>query len=370
VTLTFDPKVLDSIPDQDLWDIYESIRDGAKTPAESLGFDEAALISIERMALGYYRANRFGAAAVIYGFILRLSQSRSSAWRGLGACAQAMREFELASKAFKQALETAPDDAITKVFLGECLCQLGERDEGLKLLSAVVDGAAKGGKGVKDTAVAPYVTRARAIIQAKGGVPNRIVLKRAGQSLVQEVDALFSHIDFTEPPLEFDDNREIMWDDIKRNPQLMKMIGDLKAAVNEGRLTLAEVGGFTDNELDGAYAVACKYAEMGQVAPAMQITGYLIFIDPYKARYYQLVGICMQRLGQYATADHYYGMASAMAPDDPMTKIYRGEAKIMSGKKDDGLGLVRDGLALAQSDPAAHKALIDRAKVLIKQFSS
>lgn len=360
----FDPESLESIPDQDLMDIWESIKGGATTPGETFGFDEAALVSIERMALGYYRATRYGAAALIYSFLLRLNSKRASAWRGIGACAQAMREFDIASKAFQMAVDNAPEDPISKVFLGECLCQLGRPDEGVALLEKVV------AAGAKDAIQHPYITRARAIIGAKGGIPTRVVLKRAGRELVQESDALFEHMRFDLAPLEFDENREIEWDDIKKNPKLMGLIGDLKKAVAEGRLTLAEVGGFTDNELDGAYAVACKYAEMGQIIQAVQITGYLIFIDPYKARYYQLIGICMQRLNQHEAAEQYYSMAASMDPTNPMTKIYRGEAKIMCGKVDDGLKLVREGLELAIEERVENKDLIDRANVLIKQFSA
>lgn len=356
---------LENVPDKDLMEIWESIaKEGAKSPAESYGFDEAALISVERMALGYYQATRYGGAASIYGFLLKLDSSRASAWRGLGACAQAMKEFDMAAQSFRQAAEAAPGDLITQVFLGECLCQLGQRDEGLDLLRKAVK------QGAKDQTESPYVARARAIITADGGVPPKVVLKREGQKLIQETEAIYQHIDLENPPLEFDDGTEIQWEDIKRNPELMKVISDLKDAVAEGRLTLAEVGGFTDNELDGAYAVACKYAEMGQVIQAMQITGYLIFIDPYKARYYQLVGICMQRMEQYDAADQYYGMAASMEPDDPMTRIYRGEAKIMSGNVDEGIRWVREGSELAQKDAGKHQDLIDRANVLIKQFSA
>ena len=45
---------------------------------------------------------------------------------------------------------------------------------------------------------------------------------------------------------------------------------ELKELINDGRLTWAQVGGFTKNEMDGAYACAAKYAEMGQVMEALQ----------------------------------------------------------------------------------------------------
>ena len=36
---------------------------------------------------------------------------------------------------------------------------------------------------------------------------------------------------------------------------------------------------------------AAKYAEMGQVLEAIQISGYLMFLNPYEAKYYQLASL-------------------------------------------------------------------------------
>ena len=152
--------------------------------------------------------------------------------------------------------------------------------------------------------------------------------------------------------------------------KLMENIRELTQAVKEGRLTLAEVGGFSQKELDGAYACACKYAELGQVAQAVQIAGYLIFLNPHDARCYQLVGICMQRLGQYEGADHFYRMAATLDADNAMTAVYRGEAKIMAGQVDEGVGIVKAGLDLAEKEPTQNRELIHRAHALIQQFSA
>src|SRR5688572_21801833 len=94
-----DPDIA-SIPDQDFQVIWDAIKDGAQTPAEAVGFDEPSLIALEQMALGYYRATRYGAAAMIYGFILRMDSRRYGAWRGLGACAMVLREYDKARVCF------------------------------------------------------------------------------------------------------------------------------------------------------------------------------------------------------------------------------------------------------------------------------
>ncbi len=372
------PEDLERYTDEDLWDIYTSIKEGATSPGDTFGFDEAALNSIERMALGYYRAQQYGMAAPIYQFLLSMSPKRASAWRGLGACAQSMKVFALAVECYKHAIADGDSaDPIAKVFMGEALCQLGDIDEGLAVLNDVI---AKH----KNQAFGAYVLRAEAIVRAKGGIPNPIVLRREGQALAQAAATEDGAVSLNQDQLnevlqavvsdsagpEYDESRDVTWNDMQKNPKLMKTLQDLKGAVLEGRVTLAEVGGFTDDELDGAYACACKYAEMDQFTQAIQISGYLIFIDPHKARYYQLVGIAMQRMGQFKEADRYYGIAAALDASDPMTSVYRGESIIMTGNIDAGLQHVHSGLELAQADPVAHQALIDRANVLIQQFGN
>ena len=360
----FDPADLDKIRDDDLLDIWQSIQEGAKTPAEAYGFDEPAMVSVERAAHGYYTAQKFAVAGTLYGFLLRMDSKRSTAWRGLGACAHAIKQYELAVNAFRGAVECAPNDGVAQIFLGEALCQIGEKEEGLAVLNAVLQWEST------PPQLHPYLKRAQTIVEQGGGMPNRSVLQREGMAVVQAATQAQAQEGDAEPePLEYDEDRDIEWSDMQKNPELMAVLKDVQKAVSEGRLTLAEVGGFTDNELDGAYAVCCKYVEMGQVVQAMQIVGYLIFIDPYKSRYYQLTGICMQRLQQYEGADHFYRMALSLDKNDPMSMVYQGECKILSGELDSGLEIIKEAVVLAQDDPVEHHDILERAQALIKQFS-
>ncbi len=349
--------LIEKIPKQDLEDILAAIRAGAKPPAEAVGFGPPALNAIEQTALGYYRARRFDEAAVLYGFILRLDAGRGSAWRGLGACSQAMRGLGAAAECYRHALEVDPKDVVSKVFLGEVLCQLGEKGAGLKLLEEVAAGA------VKSPAVVPYVARAKAIVRAKGGVPPRLVLMREGKRVFDQATGALAGEGFR-----YDPDKPLTTGDIVANPAMKPFLSELTQVLAGGQITLARVGGFTAKELHGAYAVACRYAELGQVLEAMQIAGFLMFLDSHDARYPQLIGICLQRMKQYGPADHMYSIALALDDASPMTLVYRGEAKIMAGEVDAGLAFVRQGIEAAGAKPE-HKALVDRGKVLLKQFA-
>jgi tetratricopeptide (TPR) repeat protein len=356
-TLEVDLSVFADMPEEDLEEILTRVHEGAETPAELLGFDETAINAIENIALGFYRSRLWARAALIFGFALRLDPNRVSCWRGLGACAQVQKEYVVAKRCYESALERQPNDLISRVLLGECLCLGGQIDDGLKLLKGAIQ------IGSDDPAVAPYVTRARAIASAGGGIPPPLVLKQSGQALITEAAGLVEA-----QGVELDPSRELIAEDIRNNPKLADGLDDLAKAMTEGRISLAEVGGFTENELDGAYAVACKYTEMGQIAESMQIAGYLIFIDPYKSRYYQLAAICMQRLKLFDAADHFYGLALAISPEDARSLVYRGEARIMMGRMDEGLDFVRRGGDLAAGDPDLHEVR-DRANLLARQFA-
>ena len=359
--------IIANIPEQTLQDVIDSIRDGAKTPAEAFGFDDSALAAIENTALAYYKAKKYPYAAVIYGFVIRMGAQRGAAWRGLGACAHALKDYVNAAYAYRMAIDIDPADVPSKVFLGECLCQIGESEPGVALLQEAIN------LGTKVAAYKPYIARARAIVSAGGGRPATIVLKRQGKTLVEEASR-----DLVELPAEVfeqalrgsvNEGGEISWDTMKRNPKLRAAVQDLSKAVAEGRLSYAQIGGFTEAEMTGAYAVACRYCDMGEVLKAVQIAGYLIFLEPQDARFYQLVGICLQRLKHYEAAEYYYRMASILTPDDPMTLVYRGECRILSGRIDAGLALIRQGLEKAQKKPE-FKQIVDRGNILVKQFGA
>ena len=123
-----DLSFLDDIDDQSLEDIVGALQDDCESYAEAMGFGPDALNTIEGIALGHYRGRQYDRAAVIYGFILRMDQRYASAWRGLGACCQALRDYKLAVHCYLSAIAHDPSDIVSAVFGGECLCMIGDRE--------------------------------------------------------------------------------------------------------------------------------------------------------------------------------------------------------------------------------------------------
>jgi tetratricopeptide (TPR) repeat protein len=330
---------LEKVPDADLMDIYNAIKEGAKTPADVFGFTPEALNTVESMALAYYRARHYGQAAQLYGFILQMNPKRATAWRGLGACSHGRKEYALARTCYLLAVQYDDTDLISKVFLGETLCLIGEREAGVKYLEEVI------AKGATDPACRPYLTRARAVVNAKGGMPPRFIMLEEGKKVVDQAQALMA-----KEAAEWD-NAEVSKATIRSHPRLAKKLKAVNALLASGGLTLAQVGGFTDNELDGAFGCACQYATMGKFGDAMMITGFLAFVDPYKSRYHQLTGICWQRLKHYVSAKRAYEIALVMDPNDVVTMAYLGECQLLLGQKAGGVETLQKVIKLAAGKP-------------------
>jgi tetratricopeptide (TPR) repeat protein len=354
--------LLDDIPDETLEQIYARVKDGAQSRAEAYDLDGPALNTVEQMALGMYRAHLYDRAALIYAFLLQLDYRRSSAWRGLGACAHGCKSYEIAAGCYEHAVLFAPDDVVAKVYWGECLCQIGQLDRGLALLQEVCD------TPDLPRSMELYVARAQMILDADGGLPPRIQLVKAGKRLYEEAEAEAQEFRATFAPEApaYDPGRTIELDDIRNNPALMQGFTEVKKLVAQGKLALGDLAGFTDGEMDGGYRAAVQMIEAGQPLQAMQLVAVLVMLRPYEARFPQLAGIALHRLEQYEAASYFYRAAWALRRD-AMTGVYLGEARILAGQRDKGLETVREGLALAEA--SGDKALIARAKVLLEQFS-
>src|SRR5262245_51547682 len=98
-----DPELaaLARIPDEDLVAAVAVIKGGMATPGEAVGFGPEALTAVEAMAFAYYKARHFAQAAALCGFVIQMDVRRASAWRALGACAQAQKDYGNAVRCYR-----------------------------------------------------------------------------------------------------------------------------------------------------------------------------------------------------------------------------------------------------------------------------
>jgi Flp pilus assembly protein TadD len=107
----------------------------------------------------------------------------------------------------------------------------------------------------------------------------------------------------------------------------------LTALVRAGVVTLAQVGGFTADELRVGYDAACRLVHTGHLGPALAIAEYLALIDPWTAKYRALAGLCLWRRGECREARAHLEQALGLERA-PFTLLAFGEVLLALGERE------------------------------------
>jgi tetratricopeptide (TPR) repeat protein len=157
------------------------------------------------------------------------------------------------------------------------------------------------------------------------------------------------------------------WTEAMAAPALRERFLAVHQAVMKGDLTLAEVGGFTADELDSAFAGVVKLLNIGKVREALQISGYLILLSPWEARFYGLTAHCLHRHGKPQQAVHYYNIALALGEDGVMLAS-RGELHLQLGNRAQAQHDLGRALELLSPHHLATKPHLARAQKLYSMY--
>lgn len=109
-------------------------------------------------------------------------------------------------------------------------------------------------------------------------------------------------------------------------------IGDLTDALARGRLTAGELAALAPQELDALYELGATRLETDRLEDAATIFAGLITLFPYTARYWRAYGVALHRLMQLERAVAAYDAALRLEPHHVLTRIYRAEVLIYSGR--------------------------------------
>ncbi|MEE8410715.1 MAG: hypothetical protein V3T05_14030 [Myxococcota bacterium] len=161
--------------------------------------------------------------------------------------------------------------------------------------------------------------------------------------------------------------RNSWWQQALDNPEIKSQIVETNEAVTRGELTLAQVGGITDEQLNAAYAATCKLLGTGKLDEAIQIAGYLIMISPWDARFYHLAGLCFHNKRLYDASLQYFGVALAFG-DDPVILIAKGETLLMLGRRDEARQALEQGIDLAKPGDARVESHVTRSHQLLATY--
>lgn len=151
------------------------------------------------------------------------------------------------------------------------------------------------------------------------------------------------------------------------NPEPEGALRELRTALENGRITLAKLGKFTEQEMEGARFCLSQLLVAQRYAEALPVASVLVSLDPYDARSALLLGITLFGLERFEEAVMSYQMALAEDSTDPRIHIYLGETLVALGRTDEGAHSIRDGLDRANhSTPTG---LVQRAHNLLAKVS-
>jgi tetratricopeptide (TPR) repeat protein len=392
------------LTDAQIKDFLDAVQRGSRTVGDYLQLDEGHARALECMALAYYRERHFELATHTYNQLVQLFPERSSAWRGLGACAQVTKQYALAVICFAQALQHDASDVAAQVLLGECYC-LGNKPElGMQALRRALtlptpeawqkdyvkrakfilaaqqtkfDAARKNPAG---SAGSKTLNAAAAGTQGEAGDPSRPAQAAATQGQVSgspqdaesaestETAQTAAHVaERLEAVKHIEGSEEAVR--LLATPEMRAMVERITQGVQFEAICVKDVAGFTDAQLQGGYAAACDYLEQGKPLQAMQTLGWLLYLDHKNPLFLQLAGLAAHHLKLYCYADYLYGVSLIYDATDPTTLIYRGEVKILSEERHAGVALLKKGLALCGRRPELQD-IAKRGQALIKQFDS
>jgi type III secretion system low calcium response chaperone LcrH/SycD len=131
-----------------------------------------------------------------------------------------------------------------------------------------------------------------------------------------------------------------------------------------GLITLQELEGITDEEMETIYALGYNFFTYGKYEAAKDIFTGLTAYAPYTAHYWRALGAVNQQLKDYAEATSAYDMAIANDESDVVSYVYRGESHILSGNVEAGLQDLDRVMQIGPHYPE-HAAWVQRARLLL-----
>jgi len=132
-----------------------------------------------------------------------------------------------------------------------------------------------------------------------------------------------------------------------------------------GLITLQELEGISDEEMETVYALGYNFFTYGKYDAAKDIFTGLTAYAPYTSHYWRALGAVNQQLKDYTEAIAAYDMAVANDENDVVSYVYRGESQILSGNVDGGLGDLNRVMELSPAHPEAGQ-WVQRAELLLK----
>jgi type III secretion system low calcium response chaperone LcrH/SycD len=125
----------------------------------------------------------------------------------------------------------------------------------------------------------------------------------------------------------------------------------------DGKATLREVRGYTDEELYAVAKVAYFFFYQGRVNEARTLFQGLYAVNPTDAYFAKALGVVELASNNAPGALAAYDVAIKLAPNDAQAHVGRAEVKLAMGQKAQAIEDLRKVASLApEDDPVARKA--------------
>ncbi|WP_224369370.1 SycD/LcrH family type III secretion system chaperone [Hyalangium versicolor] len=144
------------------------------------------------------------------------------------------------------------------------------------------------------------------------------------------------------------------------NPNSSQDEAKLVAALQrwaDGKATLREVRGYTDEELYAIAKTAYFFFYQGRVNEARTLFQGLYAVNPTDAYFAKALGVVELAAGNAQGALAAYDVAIKLAPNDVQAHVGRAEVKLALGQKPQAIEDLRKATGMApEDDPVARKA--------------
>lgn len=133
----------------------------------------------------------------------------------------------------------------------------------------------------------------------------------------------------------------------------------------DGKATLKDVRGYTDEELYAVAKTAYFFYYQGRLNEARVLFQGLYAVNPLDPYFAKALGVVELAAGNIQGALSAYDVAIKLGPDDPAPYIGRAEVKLFQGLKAQAVEDLRKALQIADQDsPMAKKASAILASLL------
>ncbi len=146
---------------------------------------------------------------------------------------------------------------------------------------------------------------------------------------------------------------------------MAKLVEQGAKKMYRGSVSLSDVVGLSDDELEAMYGVGYHLFNWGKYQPALDIFSVLTLYSPFRGHYWRAAGAVNQAMKRFKEAVLAYDMAITNNNQDAVSYTYRGESLLALGDTNAGVRDLKKAIEVGESF-AAYANWVKRAKTLLQ----